>query len=78
MYTKRTIKGLHHPSFKSWNLPKKIGSPQWPIAQYEFRLRKISELEIEFKKKWNKLNKGPNGVDCRTKPEDKNLTLLSL
>jgi hypothetical protein len=31
-----------------WHLPKKFGSAQWPIAQYEFEFEKLGEFETEF------------------------------
>jgi hypothetical protein len=39
MYIYNNNQGLYHPSFNSQASVKKFGSPQWPIAQDEFRMR---------------------------------------
>ncbi len=45
MYINSTREGLHYPRFKSLAYAKKFGSPQWPIAQYEFRIRITQRIE---------------------------------
>jgi hypothetical protein len=49
MYINSTSKGLHQLSFKSLVFAKKIGSPQWPIAQHEFRIRITRQIRNEDK-----------------------------
>jgi hypothetical protein len=80
MYINSTREVLpHHPSFKSLLLQKKIfGSLQRPIAQGKFRIQITWQIRNRILKKFSKVYKGPDGVDLRIKPEDKNLTLLCL
>ncbi len=57
--------------FNPWYLQKKFGSPQWPIAQYEFRIRITRRFWNRIRKKFSTVNRGPNGVDWWKKPEEK-------
>jgi hypothetical protein len=41
-----------------WHLPKKLGSPQWPIAQYEFRIRITQRIRNRIRKIFSKVT-GP-------------------
>jgi hypothetical protein len=77
MYTNSIPEGLHHPSFKSLVSAKKQ-FPQRPIAQYEFRIWTTRQIWNRIRIKCSKVNRGLNGVDCWTKAEHKNLTLLFL
>ncbi len=54
MYINSTIEGLHHQSFKS-GIWKKFDSPQWPIAQYEFRIQITRRIQNRIRKKWGRL-----------------------
>ncbi len=51
MYMNSTCESLHHQSFKSLVSAKIIGSPQWPIAQYEFRIRITWRIGNRIRKK---------------------------
>jgi hypothetical protein len=42
MYINSNNQGLHHPSFKFLVFAKKVGSPQWPIAQDKFQIQNDS------------------------------------
>ncbi len=61
-----------------WYLQKKFGSRQWSIEQCEFRIWITRRIWNRIWKKCSKMNRGPNMLDWWIKPEDKNLTLLSL
>ncbi len=71
MYINSTREGLHHPSLKSLVSAKKFGSPQWPIAQYEFQIWITRRIRNRIRKKCSKVNRGLNGGDLSIKPEDK-------
>jgi hypothetical protein len=51
MHINSTIEGLYHPSFESLGSAKKISSPQWPIAQYEFWIRITRQIRNRIRKK---------------------------
>jgi hypothetical protein len=64
-----TKEGLRHTSFKSLVSAKKFGYPQWPIAQYEFRIRITRRIRNRIRKKFCEINRGPIGIDWWIKPE---------
>ncbi len=61
-----------------WYMQEKLGSPHWPIAQNVFWIQITRRIRNRIWEKCSKWNRGPNEVDWQIKPEDENLTLLSL
>jgi hypothetical protein len=52
-------------------MQKIFGSPQWPVAQNEFRIRIARRIRNRIRNKCCKLNRGTNGIYRWTSPGSK-------